>query len=268
MLGTACFVRSQHADVGEAVGRLLAPFHRSRCGVPGKLRFSLVAGENRDHGLYRDCWRRAHGSSWARLAHALLAELNLHAIEGFDDFAVHAGAVAVGDRVVAFPADSGGGKSTITAACLLAGFDYVSDEALCVGFADERVVPYPKPVMLSEHSRSLLGIAAPMVEFEGDAVETAFGSEELGAGIAEGDLRLGHLVRLVRREGPPRLRQVSSSEAVGSLLRMSFNHYKRPRQSFDLVARLARECRVWELEHHEPRPAADLLWDRLSVAVS
>lgn len=132
--------------MGDALERLLAPFLRTRCGVPGRLSYSLVAAkgpENRHHALYRDCSVRAHDTSWARLGDALFAELNLHAIEGFAEFAVHAGVVAEGDRVIAFPAESEAGKSTMTAACLGTGFQYVSDEALCVDFASGEYSPIP-----------------------------------------------------------------------------------------------------------------------------
>lgn len=268
MLGTPCFVRAEVGEVGEAVDHLLAPFRRSPCGVPGRRRYSLVAakeGTSDHHGLYRDCAVALRDRAWAPLADVLLTEVNLHAIEGFSEFAVHAGVVAAGDRVVAFPAESGEGKSTITAACLVAGFDYVSDEALCVDFASGRVLPYPKSVTLSEHSRSLLGVDPPGVRLEGDSPEAGFRPEELGAATAEGDLRLGDIVRLVRGDGPPRLRPLPAAEGVGMLLRMSFNHYKRPRESFDLVTSLARESRAWELEYDHPGPAAALLRDRLGV---
>ncbi len=178
---------------------------------------------------------------------------------------MHSGVVAAGERVVAFPAESGKGKSTITAACLAAGFDYVSDEALCIEFASGRVIPYPKQVTLSEHSRSLLDVSTPGVYLEGDHPEAGFRPEELGATTAKGDLRLGDIVQLVRYDGPPRLRPLPASEGVGMLLRMSFNHYKRPRETFDLVTDLARQSRAWELEYDHPGPAAALLWDRLGV---
>ncbi|MBW3548200.1 MAG: hypothetical protein KY452_08735 [Actinobacteria bacterium] len=261
-------MRAQVAEVGEAVDHLLAPFRRSSCGVPGRRRYSLVAaraGTSDHHSLYRDCSVQSRSLTWASLADGLLAALNRHAIDGFAEFAVHAGVVAAGDRVLAFPADSGAGKSTMTAACLAAGFDYVSDEALCVEFASSRVLPYPKPVTLSEHSCSLLGIPTPGVHLEGDHPEAGFRPEELGAATTEGDLELCDIVRLVRHDGPSRLRPLPASEAVGMLLRMSFNHYKRPRESFQLVTDLARHSRAWELQYDHPAPAAALLWDRLGA---
>src|SRR5512136_1043844 len=71
--------------------------------------------------------------------------------------AVHAGVVASAGAVVAFPGESGAGKSTITAACLVAGFDYVSDEALCIDVADGRVVAYPKPIALASSGWAMIG---------------------------------------------------------------------------------------------------------------
>lgn len=261
-------MRAEVDEVGEAIDHLLAPFRRSSCGVPGRRRYSLVAaraGTSDHHSLYRDCSVQSRAVTWASLADGLLAELNGQAIDGFAEFAVHAGVVAAGDRVIAFPAESGEGKSTMTAACLAAGFDYVSDEALCVEFASGRVLPYPKQVTLSEHSRSLLGISMPGVHLEGEHPEAGFRPEELGAATAEGELRLADVVRLVRHDGPPRLRPLAASEGMGLLLRMSFNHYKRPAESFELVSRLARHSRAWELQYDHPGPAAALLRERLGA---
>jgi hypothetical protein len=42
-------------------------------------------------------------------------------------------------------------------------------------------------------------------------------------------------------------------------LRMSFNHYKRPRAAFEMGTKLVSNCRVWQLEYSLPGPAAELL---------
>jgi hypothetical protein len=129
--------------------------------------------------LYRDCSVQFRDVAWASLTDELLAGLNLHAIDGFGELAMHAGVVAAGDRVIAFPAESGQGKSTITAACLAAGFDYVSDEALCIEFASGRVIPYLKQVTLSDQSTVVPcsavarpGHAAPDNSLQGNLVAT------------------------------------------------------------------------------------------------
>lgn len=238
--------------------------------MPGPRRYALVVGKAHtgDHALFRDCSARVRHQSWSHVVEALLAELNLAAVDGFAGFAVHAGVVASGGRVVAFPADSGDGKSTLTAACLLAGFEYVSDEALCVDYTTARVVPYPKPVMLSPVSMELVASPPPLVSLDGAHGEAALVAEDLGSRPAAGDLGLTDVVTLARAPGPPQLHALPSSETVGSLLGRSFNHYKRPREAFDLVTELARSCRAWRLEYDDPVPAAKAMMDRLGSAVS
>jgi hypothetical protein len=49
------------------------------------------------------------------------------------------------------------------------------------------------------------------------------------------------------------------SRALASLLEMSFNHYKRPRESFHLASQLAEHSHAWRLEYSDPRRAATLL---------
>lgn len=269
VLGATFHIRSETAAVGQAVDRLLAPFRRSRCGVPGRRRYALVRGK---HGrganaLFRDCSVIARSDSWSSVVAALLAELNIAAIDAFDGFAVHAGVVAAEGGVIAFPAGSGDGKSTLTAACLLAGFDYVSDEALCLDLASGAVVPYAKPVMLSAHSEALLENPGRTVTVEGDHGETALLAEDFGARPAEGELRLSDVVRLDRASGPPQLHPLARAEVVSTLFGRSFNHYKRPREAFDVVTRLARTCRAWRLEYDDPRQASELMMERLGRAV-
>lgn len=271
LLGTRYQVRATVEHVGERVDELLRPFSRPRCGVPGRRRYSLVSEGNNEKGgriLYQDCRPVHRSGSWAAAVGALLAELNRGAIEHLEGFAVHAGVVSSGGRAVAFPARSGDGKSTLTAACVAAGFDYVSDEALCLDFLTGRVRPYPKPIMLSSWSREAIGLGGYPALFgdEHDELELPVLAHQLGAGSSP-ESELGHVVQLVRADGLPRLTELPRSETMGQLLRMSFNHYKQPRQAFDLVGRIARVSRAWRLEYGEPRAAAELLMARLGAEV-
>ena len=275
LLGSVFHVRSQHGPTGGEVDRLLAGFGRHRGGVPGRRRFSLVAAGDeggRGNRLYHDCRVLTSSASWDHLTRWLLSELNRAAVDGFVGFAAHAGVVAAGQEVIAFPAPSGGGKSTLTAACLKAGFAYVSDEALCVDFGTALVLPYAKPLALSAWSRAAVGLAGGFGASAGDAAAGADGDDEapvlapeLGAGAAAGDLRLAHVVRLVRSVGPPRLHELPRSEVLAQLLGMSFNHYKWPERAFRLVTRLAQGARAWQLDTGgEPLLAAALLRERLA----
>ena len=271
LLGTSFHVRAEDATVGDAVDRLLAPFGRGGAGVPGRRRYALVNGTDTGYGthaLYRDCSAIVRRDSWAYVVAALVSEMNRGAVEAFEGFAVHAGVVAADGGAIAFPADSGDGKSTLTAACLQAGFEYVSDEALCIDYGTAAVVPYPKPLMLSAESEALVGNPSLTVPLEGDHVEAALLPEDLGSRAATGDLRLVDVVQLQRASGPPRLHELPAADVVGMLLGRSFNHYKHPREAFDLVTGLARECRAWRLEYDDPRAAAALMLDRLGRAVT
>lgn len=272
VLGTRFQVRATTQHVGERVDELLRPFSRPRCGVPGRRRYSLVLDSNNESAsriLYQDCRPVHRSGSWAAAVGALLGELNRGAIEQFDGFAVHAGVVSSAGRALAFPASSGDGKSTLTAACVAAGFDYVSDEALCLDFVTGRVMPYPKPLMLSPWSREAVGLGGLPARFddEHDELELPVLADQLGARLSQ-EAELCHVVQLVRADGLPRLTELPRSETMGQLLRMSFNHYKQPRQAFDLVGRVARASRAWRLEYGEPRAAAELLMARLGATSS
>lgn len=238
--------------------------------MPGRRRYSLVAAKpgGPELAVYRDCQCVARPRSLTHLVDFLLAQLNRGAVDDYTGFAVHAGVVGRGVRAVAFPAASGGGKSTITAACLGAGFDYVSDEALCVDFASGGVVSYPKPLALSPHSLSLLGSPDVALPAEGEHDQVAVLAGDLGGRLSDQSLRLSEIVRLVRRPGAPELVQAPRQDALGLLLEMSFNHYKWPRESFELVTRLAREARSWVLYYDDPAAAAALLSERLDADVS
>jgi hypothetical protein len=73
--------------------------------------------------------------------------------------ALHSGAVrSPTGAVVLLPALSGGGKTTLTATLIRAGWDYVTDEAVGVRAGSLVAVAYPKPLVLSLESQAALGL--------------------------------------------------------------------------------------------------------------
>lgn len=196
----------------------------------------------------------------AALIATLVAELNRIALANFDGLAVHAGVVGRGGRVIAFPAESGRGKSTLTAASVLSGFDYVSDEALCLDLDTRAVTAYPKPLGLTSWSLARLGIdPAPAATEEGGFVAV----DEIGGRLASGPLEIGALVLTDIRPGPAQLSQLSRSEAASTLIRHSFNHYKHPKASFELATAVAARSRAWRLTYDDPHEAVRVLKERL-----
>jgi hypothetical protein len=181
---------------------------------------------------------------------ATAAQINALALAGVGNLAVHAGAVALDGSVVAFPAASGAGKTTLTAACLLAGLRYVSDEALCLDWQDGSVRPYPRPLALSPWSAGVLGLDAR------GADELLVTAGDLGAPVARAPLRLRHVVLIDPPGAEPGLRPAPRSAGAAELLRRSFTHWHHPDRAFELVHQVLAEVSVWRLSRSSPQADA------------
>ena len=270
MLGTTFAVQATAQPFLDAVEDVLGPFLLGRAtGVPARRRYGLVEGSmarGAEPGQvvpFRDCRRLGPAGPLPVALGRLVAALNRAAIDQYDGFAVHAGVVAMGDSAVAFPVDSGGGKSTLTAACLTRGFGYVSDESLCVDVESAAIQPYPKPLALSRHSLELLEIDRG---FTGDGMdETLLSPADLGARIVSDAVRLRHVVLPEYGHDGTSIVEVAPSAAMHALLALSFNHYKHGERAFHLASRLAGEVQVWRLLYDQPLEAADALKQTIRV---
>lgn len=168
---------------------------------------------------------------------------------------LHAGVVAVDGVTLAWPAPSGAGKSTLVAAALRRGFDYVSDEALCLDTASRAVLPYAKPLVLSAWTARAVGLA------EAPRGERGYLPGELGARARLDPPTLRHVVLPERAAAPagPTLEPATSAEAVVALLHRCFNAYVRPEASLAALSAVASAARCWRLRYSEPLAAAELL---------
>jgi hypothetical protein len=173
--------------------------------------------------------------------------------------AFHAGAVAVNGAVTAFAAESGRGKSTLTAALLQQGWDYVSDEALVIEGTTGAVRPYPKPLSLHTWTLGRLSLAPPSAGLD----ERLVSPRELSAAAASTCLELRHLVILRRGDSSCLVPQPRPAGAA-HLLGHSFNHYRDPTASFRLTSRVTERVDCWTLTVSDPVDAASLLTRALS----
>lgn len=213
-----------------------------------------VVGSGESYTVYRDCGTLASNQSLSELLPPTVASLNFVAVDQCDHFAVHSGVARWNDGVVALPAESGHGKTTLTASLVKAGFEYLSDEAL-VFEDDGTIVPYPKPLALSEWSADVLDVGTA-------GAETLVTAGDLGGEVGDG----GPLTDLILSEyghGEAKLESLPRSEAVASLIRLSFNHFKDPERAFRIATSVAREIRVWSLRYDDPIEAAALISDSL-----
>jgi hypothetical protein len=192
---------------------------------------------------------------------ALLMALNARSVGDSPGLSVHAGVVARGGIAVAFPAESGHGKSTLAAACLRAGLDYVSDEALVLPWdGGGEVLPYLKPLTLSAWSAAETGLAPP----PGGRSERPVTPAELDAACASGPLRLGHLLLLDRGDGPAVLERAARADGAAALLRCAFNHYAAPAGALALAGAAMARAECWTLRYDRPGPAAALVAELLA----
>lgn len=189
----------------------------------------------------------------------LLEVLNRLVLAQCRDFAVHAGAVARDGRVVALPAVSGGGKTTLTAALLRDGWEYVSDEALVIDAAG-RVRPYPKWLSMHTWTLDRLALSSPPRGRDERAVPV----QELQAVVAGGELRVALVVLTQRRVGPPETVSLDRAQAAAELLRCSFNHYEDPVARVALTATVLRDAAAVRLALDDPVRAAAHLSDVLA----
>jgi hypothetical protein len=198
----------------------------------------------------------------------LAVRLNGVALAAWPGLAIHAGVIDTPSGVMAFPGTSGSGKSTLTGACMRGGFDYVSDEALCLsyglgGAGGENVTPYPRPLGLSPWSMRALGMPPPATGagLELDA-EHVVAPTTLGR-VADRPGPLRYVVVPQRCAAPrPELHPVHKADAVALMLRLSFNHYREPRAAFHRVVDAVRDAKVWALHYQDPAQAAGFLADR------
>ena len=198
----------------------------------------------------------AESPDWHVPAEALLMRLNALLLAAAPLLAVHAGVVRLpGGDVLAMPAESGTGKSTMTAALVRAGAAYISDEALVLG-QGLAVTAYPRPLLLAPDRALALGLGEPVLR----AGEVAYPPASLGEVVtAQEPLRLRHVVRLVRRPGPVSLQRLPALDSAPLLLANAFNHFEDPRAAFEIAAEVATGCQVWELGYSEAAEAADVL---------
>jgi hypothetical protein len=272
LLDTTVVLRVDTPEVAAGAGRLLAPF---LIDEPADLLegdcFSLVDGDHT--GIERRAgmllaYRNGKvlglgGETWANAFGWLMATLNRQVIEDYEGFALHAGVVSTGGQVIGFPADSGGGKTTLTAACLQTGFDYVSDEALCIDVDTGSVVMYPKPLGLSQWSRQRLGFDDETLAFAAGVGEAMVTPSDLDASIAVAPLELSHIVIPTFGAGQATMVEAPGHVAMATLIEYSFNHFRHKERAFTLAAQLANQVHVWRLDYDDPLEAAQLVRTQL-----
>ena len=244
------------AALWERARRLLREFAIVDDGAAASLSIRITGtSDDPDLGVMVDGEERFRGWPTPVLAYAL-GELNGAAVRAFDGLALHAGVVARDGRAIAFPATSGAGKSTLTAACLQAGFDYVSDEALCLRYGTVEAVPYPKPLAIAGTSAEMLGLSSRRWDTK-DLVP----AQKFGACVVSAPPVVEHVVLMERAAGASELEPLPPSAATQLVLSMAFNSFRDPVAAMQTATGVAASAHAWKLSVGRPLEAAQLLYD-------
>jgi len=189
----------------------------------------------------------------------LMSTLHREAMRLCDLWSVHAGVVSRGGRVVAFPGKSGVGKSTLTGACVAAGWDYVSDEALSFDPDTMEVVLYPKPIWMDGKATRKVGLDDGGLAITPDHYKYPVTPRDLGGRIADGPIHLAHLILIERSTEGPRIEPLRRAELVTLLLRNTFKKADDSERKFTDAVAVASHVEGHRLIFDEPVQAVRLL---------
>ncbi len=154
LLSVGIRVRYQSASQEAWVHSVLAHLEDSQTNC---CRDVVVTINGQRHGVYIDGRPYSVCSGLDRLAPYVKAVLWQVAIRDHPHFLhIHAGVVSDGDSLILLPAQSGRGKSTLTAGLIHAGFQYFSDEAALLEEATFRAPPVPVSLCLKAAAWDLL----------------------------------------------------------------------------------------------------------------
>jgi hypothetical protein len=119
----------------------------SNQGGDVQTRFVIVAGDKKKYHVLRGdkiCYR---GSSPGELCTYLVGEIIYHLIENNSrELLIHAACLKRGDVGILLPGASGSGKSTICAWLLTRGFEYLTDELVCIDPQTFEVEAFTRPL--------------------------------------------------------------------------------------------------------------------------
>ena len=177
---------------------------------------------------------------------------------------LHAGAVQIGDEVVAIIGPSGAGKTSLTLHLVLQGATFFTDDALAIGTGDDVLLAYPGfgviNIRAAEHERLAEEQRTPLGPLLGQT-----GRDKLHYGLVPADAPrpLGAIYFLVPGDS-------GSSAAIAAvdapdprrLLTSTFIHETRPPAQLvgllDVCARLSATVPMFDVPLREDEPAATL----------
>jgi hypothetical protein len=162
---------------------------------------------------------------------------------------LHAGGVARGGSAIVLAGQMEAGKTTLTTGLLLAGWDYLTDEAVAVDPVTFEALPYPKPLKIDRGSQHLF----PTLARAGGTYAEPIGAWHVpvaatGARSVRGPVAVAAVV--LCRYDPSAgadLRPISRAEALLRLTACTFRFAERSQAATATLAGLVRGADCYEL---------------------
>jgi hypothetical protein len=201
---------------------------------------------------------------------SLLAHVNRRAVAAADDdLLLRAGCVMRDSDVVLVSGARGSGKSTLVAALVARGFDYLADEVVAVDLSTALIRPFTRPLWLDDHAFDLLPevVAIRTARSAGDASMHVVDLDR--ARVSARWSRVATTMIVFPEcdgSGITALGAMPSGNAVVRLAEESFNLLNHGVAAFDTLERLTRSAPSFRLISDDPHAAADVIVETLSDA--
>lgn len=188
------------------------------------------------------------GPTIAEMCHQVTMVMNRYAAASDSCVVLHSGGVrGPNGEIIVLPAESESGKSTLTAAFVAQGWDYLSDEAIGIREQTCVAVGYPKPFSLSSASRSVLGLTEPAFDHDELPVAEVRGATACLFGDVDAITRV--VLPTYKTGVELELVDLNSQDAVLALLANTLNLAHVGQSGLDALCDLAERVPVQQLTH-------------------
>lgn len=247
-LGYRFRVRTDVPSTESVIERLFAPLREgSADGVDATYELTIREGAPRRYELLRDGVSIQVVSNPGSMLDWIVADMARRSLTSDGELvAVHAGVVAKGGRAILLPAPPDHGKTTLVAGLVLAGFEFLSDEAAPIDPETLRVRPFPRPLVISPRTMALLpGLEASLPDPHGllRNLNHHVSPEDLRPGSLGGEARIDHVVAPTYIPGSrTTLEPLSRAETLALLVDQCFNLDRLGRSAIRVLGEVVRNA--------------------------